>query len=137
MNTRASKPIGLIRVLLGVLFLSTGAMKLLVPDLRAAFSGQLTQAGIPAHALNMWFVPVAEIAVGLLLIVGLFSRAASIVAMIMMLVATYVHVVVDDPDLFPLQPEAPIIPLTVLVLCALVLWRGGGSWNADLRGRQD
>ena len=66
-------------------------MKLLVPELRAAFSGQLTQAALPAHALNMWLVPVAEIAVGLLLTVGLLSRLASLGAVPMMVVAAYVH----------------------------------------------
>ena len=132
-TTDPSNSLGIVRILLGLLFLSAGLMKLLVPELRAAFSGQLTQAALPAHALNMWLVPVAEIAVGLLLTVGLLSRLASLVAVPMMVVAAYVHLVVDDPALFPLQPEAPIIPLVVLVLCGYVLWGGGGSWSLDLR----
>ncbi|MBW2545827.1 MAG: DoxX family membrane protein [Deltaproteobacteria bacterium] len=72
-QTRASKVVAVLRLLLGLLFVSTGLMKLLVPELREAFSGQLTQAAIPAHTLNMWFVPLAEVAVGLLLLVGLFA----------------------------------------------------------------
>ena len=50
--TQPSMPLAIVRVLLGVLFLMTGLMKLFVPDLRAAFSGQLTAAAIPAHSLN-------------------------------------------------------------------------------------
>jgi hypothetical protein len=50
-----------------------------------------------------------------------------------MAVATYVHVVVDDPSLFPLQPTEPIIPAMVLLGSAYVLWRGGGSWSRDLK----
>ena len=128
-------PLAIVRVLLGVLFLMTGLMKLFVPDLRAAFSGQLTAAAIPAHSLNMWFVPLAEVVMGSALIAGFLSRLASLTAIGMMVVATYVHLVVHDPDLFPLQPEAPIIPLIALVLCAWVLWAGGGSWSADLYSR--
>jgi len=132
-STPSDKVLGVVRILLGLLFLSTGLMKLFVPELRAAFSGQLTGAGIPAHALNMWFVPLAETGLGLLLLVGFMARLASLAAMGMMVVATYVHLVVHDPDLFPLQPEAPIIPLVTLVLCGWVLWGGAGSWSADRR----
>ena len=131
-ETRPSTPLAIVRILLGLLFLTTGMMKLFVPELRAAFSGQLAAAAIPAHNLNMWFVPLAETGMGLALIAGFLSRLASLAAMSTMVVATYVHVVVDDPDLFPLQPEAPIIPLIALVMCAWVLWAGSGSWSVDL-----
>jgi uncharacterized membrane protein YphA (DoxX/SURF4 family) len=134
-ETRRSTPLAIVRILLGLLFLTTGLMKLWVPELRAAFSGQLTAAAIPAHTLNMWFVPLAETGLGLALIAGFLSRVASLAAMSMMVVATYVHLVVHDPDLFPLQAETPIVPLIVLVLCAWVLWAGGGSWSADLFSR--
>ena len=72
---------------------------------------------------------------GLALIAGFLSRLVSLAAMGTMVVAAYVHLVVHDPDLFPLQPEAPIIPLIALALCAWVLWAGAGSWSADLRSR--
>ena len=49
-----------------------------------------------------------------------------------MAVATYVHLVVDDPSLFPLQPSEPIIPSIVIAMCLYLLWRGGGSWSRDL-----
>lgn len=110
-------------------------MKFAVPELRAAFSGQLTAAAIPFHALNMWVVPAAEIGVGVLFLLGVLSRLASLCAIVMMGVATYVHLVVDDPALFPLQPEAPIIPAIVIALCHYVLWIGSGSWSLDLRGK--
>ncbi len=123
-----------IRILLGLLFLSTGIMKFVVPDLRAAFSGQLTAAGIPFHSLNMWVVPAAEIGLGVLFILGVLSRFASLSSNVMMLVATYVHVVVDNPGLFPLQPEEPIIPILVIGLSLFPLWVGGESWSPGLRG---
>lgn len=126
-RTRASNSAAAIRIFLGILFLSTGIMKFAVPDLRAAFSGQLTAAGIPFHSLNMWVVPLAEISVGALFILGFLARLTSLSAILIMVVATYVHLTVDDPTLFPLQPEEPIIPIIVIALC-LYLWRiGSGS----------
>jgi putative oxidoreductase len=136
-QTRASSSAAAIRIFLGLLFLMTGVMKFAIPDLRAAFSGQLTAAGIPFHSLNMWVVPAAEIGVGILFLLGFLSRLASISAVLMMVVATYVHLVVDDPALFPLQPEEPIIPIAVIALCIYVLWTGSGSWSLDLRGESD
>lgn len=53
----------------------------------------------------------------------------------MMGVATYVHLVVNDPTLFPLQPEAPVIPLAVIAVSLIPLWIGSGSWSLDLRGQ--
>jgi uncharacterized membrane protein YphA (DoxX/SURF4 family) len=85
-------------------------MKFTVPRLRNAFSGQLTEAGLPFHSVNMWLVPLVEVVIGAMLILGLFGRLASLVAIVMMTVATYVHLVVHNPELFPLQPQAPIIP---------------------------
>jgi putative oxidoreductase len=134
-QTRASSSAAAVRILLGLLFLSTGVMKFVVPDLRAAFSGQLTAAGIPFHSLNLWIVPAAEIGVGVLFILGFLSRLASLFAIAMMMVATYVHLVVDDPTLFPLQPEKPIVPAIVIALCLYLLWIGSGSWSLDLRGK--
>ena len=133
-QTRASNSAAAIRILLGLLLLSTGVMKFAVPGLRAAFSGQLSAAGIPFHSLNMWVVPAAEIGVGVLFILGFMSRLASLCAIVIMVVASYVHLVVDDPTLFPLQPEEPLIPTIAIVLCLYLLWIGSGSWSLDLRG---
>lgn len=132
-QAQASKSVAAIRIVVGLLFLSTGIMKFAVPSLRAAFSGQLDAAGIPFQAINMWVVPASEIGVGVLFLLGFLSRLASLSAIVMMSVATYVHVVVDDPRLFPLQPDEPIIPIIVTAFCVYLLWIGSGSWSLDLR----
>jgi glycerol-3-phosphate acyltransferase PlsY len=69
----------------------------------------------------MWVVPAVKIGVGVLFILGFLSRLASLSAIVMMLVATYVHLMVDDPTLFPLQPEEPIIPTVAIALCLYAL----------------
>jgi uncharacterized membrane protein YphA (DoxX/SURF4 family) len=122
---------GVVRILLGLLFLMTGVMKLAVPMLADAWSGQLIAAELPFYTLTRWAVPFLEIAMGGLLVVGAYARVAALQVIGTMVVATYVHLKVDDPSLFPLQPTEPIIPAVVIVLAAYVLWRGSGAWSLD------
>jgi uncharacterized membrane protein YphA (DoxX/SURF4 family) len=121
--------------MLSIVFMMTGAMKLLVPMLAEAWSGQLLAADLPFYNLTRWTVPFLEIALGFVLGAGLLTRIAVLVVMGIMVVATYVHLVVDDPSLFPLQPSEPVIPVVVLLMSAYVLWRGAGAWSMDLRSQ--
>lgn len=132
-RTADNKLAGAIRIFLGILFLMTGVMKLVVPTLADAWSGQLIAADLPFYTLSLWAVPFMEMAVGALLLVGAYARVAGLMVSGIMVVATYVHLKVDDPALFPLQPSEPIIPLVVIVLTAYVLWRGAGAWSQDLK----
>ena len=108
-------------------------MKVLVPRLAEAWAGQLVAAQIPFAELSRVTVPYLELFLGIVLAVGVFVRPASFVVINIMLVATYVHVVVDDPSLFPLQPTEPIIPFMVIIGSIYLLWRGGGAWSRDLK----
>lgn len=132
-NTSDDKLAGVVRLLLATIFVMTGVMKLVVPMLAEAWSGQLLAANLPFYSLTRWTVPFVEIGVGVALTVGLYGRLASILVMGIMVPATYVHLVVDDPTLFPLQPSEPVIPLVVMLMSAYIVWRGAGAWSADLR----
>lgn len=121
------------RLLLALVFLMTGPMKLLAPSLAAAWSGQLLAANLPFYLLTLWTVPYVELALGVILALGFFARPAVVGAIGIMIVATYVHLVVDDPSLFPLQPNEPIIPLAVIAMSLYVLLRGAGAWSLDLK----
>ncbi|MEN8375525.1 MAG: DoxX family protein [Gemmatimonadota bacterium] len=131
-NTSDDKLVAGVRIFLAVMFLMTGAMKLLVPVLAEAWAGQLLAAGIPLRELSRLTVPYLELALGALLAVGAFVRPAAATVIGIMAVATYVHLVVDDPSLFPLQPSEPIIPLIVIALSLVVLRRGAGARSLDL-----
>ncbi len=133
LRTSDNKLVGSIRILLAVMFLMSGSMKLLIPMLAEAWSGQLLAANIPLYTVSLWTVPFLEIALGIVLAVGAFVRPAAVMMIGIMVVATYVHKVVDDPYLFPLQPNEPIIPLIVIVMCLYILWQGAGAWSLDLR----
>ncbi len=121
--------LGTTRIFVGTLILMTGIMKFTVPMLRAAWSGQLRLARLPFYKLTFWLLPVVELTVGTLLILGVGTRPAAAVVLLMMLGATYVHIVVDDPSVFPLQPNAPIIPIVVIGLTVYVLVGGTGAWS--------
>jgi uncharacterized membrane protein YphA (DoxX/SURF4 family) len=79
-----------------------------------------------------WTVPFIEMALGSMLLAGLFARLASFAVIGIMTVATYVHLVVDDATLFPLQPSEPVVPIVVMAMSALILWKGAGAWSMDL-----
>ena len=136
-RTRDDRVAAWIRIGLGILFVMTGVMKLAVPTLGAAFAGQLAAANIPFQDLNRWAVPFIEIAVGGALLIGFYTRVATLLVFNIMIVGTYVHLVVDDPSLFPLQPEEPIIPAVVMILSVYLLLRGGGSGSSDLKASGD
>ena len=121
--------LGTTRIFIGALILMTGIMKFTVPKLRAAWSGQLRLARLPFYRLTFWLLPVVELTVGTLLVLGIWSRPAAAVVLLMMLGATYVHIVVHDPSVFPLQPNAPFIPILVIGLATYVLVGGTGAWS--------
>ncbi len=121
--------LGVARISIGALILMTGIMKFTVPMLRVAWSEQLRLTGLPFYKLTFWLLPVVELTVGVLLILGVGTRPAAVVVLLMMLGAVYVHIVVDDPSVFPLQPNAPIIPIVVIGLTVYVVIAGTGAWS--------
>ncbi len=110
-----------VRTFVGGLILSTGMMKLVVPRLRSAWGAQLDQANLPLRDLTFQTFPVLEIGVGALLMAGRIPKAGAVIVISMMAGATYVHLVVADPDVFPLQPKMPVIPLGVIGLALYIL----------------
>ncbi len=131
-NTSDDSIGGVLRLLLGVVFFLAGILKVIVPSLGQAFSGQLSAANIPLQDIVLFTFPVVEMVLGVLLVVGFHARLSAAAAAVSMIVATYVHVAVEDPLLFPLQPVAPIGPLMLLAMAFYVLWKGSGAWSIDL-----
>jgi putative oxidoreductase len=131
-NTSNNKPAGILRLLLGLIFVMAGVLKFTVPHLGDAFEGQLAAADLPLRELSLIAVPILEMLIGLTLLIGWQTRLSATVAAAIMLVATHVHLVADDPALFPLQPVEPYGPLVLLAALIYLLWRGGGAWSMDL-----
>jgi putative oxidoreductase len=76
----------ILRVVTGVVFLAHGYKKVFVDGL-SAFAGYLSQVGVPQTHFFAPLVAGIELAGGLALIVGLFTRWAALVLAVEMLVA--------------------------------------------------
>jgi putative oxidoreductase len=83
--TRAPAAVILIRILVGWVFLSEGTQKFLDPATLGA--GRFAKIGIPAPEFFGPFVGGCEIACGVLVIIGLHTRLASVVLLINITVA--------------------------------------------------
>jgi putative oxidoreductase len=77
----------LIRLIVGWVFLSEGIQKFLFPA--ALGVGRFIQIGIPEPQIMAPFVGVVEVLFGALLILGLFTRLATIPLLIVILVAIW------------------------------------------------
>ena len=130
-KTTNSRVVALARIMAGLIILSTGIMKYTVPMLWEAWSGQLIAADLPMYSLTLWTVPTVEILVGIALAVGFHARLAAMAVSGIMVTATYVHLTVNDPTVFPLQPHLPIAPLMVLAMAILVVVKGAGAFSFD------
>ena len=120
-------------VLLGVLMLTFGFLKVLIPTVDGWFHAQIQGSHLPHSAILIG--KIAEITTGLLFLSPWFLRLrlkwqgrilliASASLVVEMLVATYVHLQPGVPaEVLPLGVKPPVIPLFVLVLAAIVAIR--------------
>ncbi|MFO0415585.1 MAG: DoxX family protein [Bacteroidota bacterium] len=84
-HTDHSETTLLIRLMVGAVFLSEGIQKFLFPEYLGA--GRFEKIGIPLHDFFGSFVGMFEIICGVLIILGLLTRLASIPLIIIMFVA--------------------------------------------------
>ena len=111
------------RMLIGILFLIHGSLKLgIIGD--ASFAAVAGLIGVPVFV--GFLVAAGEFTVGILLILGLFSRiAAGIGAIIMVTAYSLVHA---PKGLSPLANGGELA-LVFLAVFLMVLARGDGKWN--------
>ncbi len=84
-QTDRSKTTIIIRLIVGVVFLSEGLQKFLFPAIRGA--GRFEKMGLPSPEFLGNFVGSVEILCGTLILLGLLTRVASIPLLFIMLVA--------------------------------------------------
>lgn len=132
-QTSANKLVGIIRIMLGIIFMMTGLMKLFLPDYGGAWSIQLVEAQIPFYTFTYYFVPIFEVILGVFLLIGYYSRIAALMIFPIMFVAVYVHLTVTNPGAFPSQPHEPYMPIAVMMMAFIILTKGGGKWSLDLK----
>jgi len=141
----ASWPVILIRLMVGIVFLSEGIQKFLYPAELAA--GRFAKIGIPWPEVMGPFVGVAEIVCGVLILMGLFTRLAAAVMLINITVAllsTKLPILLGQavgPFSLPKLPRYGLwgslhearADLCMWLGCAFLIAVGGGSLSLGAR----
>ena len=129
-QTDNSKTIIIIRLIVGIVFLSEGIQKFLFPAIRGA--GRFATIGLPSPDFLGSFVGTFEILCGILILVGLVTRLAAIPPLIIMLVAiatTKVEIFVIDG--FWQMMHSSRTDLAMLLCSIFLILKGGGNWSID------
>lgn len=129
-NTNNSKTTILIRLIVGAVFLSEGIQKFLFPAIRGA--GRFEKIGLPSPEFLGSFVGAFEILCGALILIGLFTRLASIPLIIIMLVAftTTKSEVYLEKGFWELL-HGSRTDWSMLLGSIFLLIKGGGFWSVD------
>jgi putative oxidoreductase len=142
--TRASSAIVLIRLYVGLIFVGEGVLKFVRPD--ALGPGRFIKSGIPAGTFFAYLDGVFEIGCGLLILVGLFTRLATLPMIVDMLGAlgiTKVPLLWGHAALYPKESGFWDFfhegRLEVAMLCGSIflLITGAGAYSFDARMNHD
>ncbi len=87
LTTQAPAAVILIRLMVGLVFLSEGIQKFVFPAGRGV--GRFIKIGLPEPEFLAYFVAVFEITCGILIVLGLLTRLAVIPTITIMLVAIF------------------------------------------------
>jgi len=131
-NTDNSKTTVLIRLMVGVVFLSEGIQKFLFADTLGA--GRFAEIGLPSPEFLGSFVGSFEIVCGTLILLGLLTRLASIPLIIIMVVAiaTTKTEVLADKGFWEMM-HGSRTDWSMLLGSIFLFIKGGGFWSLDKR----
>ncbi|PZV80301.1 putative membrane protein YphA (DoxX/SURF4 family) [Algoriphagus aquaeductus] len=129
-QTDPSKTTILIRLIVGAVFLSEGVQKFLFPAIRGA--GRFDKIGLPSPEFLGSFVGAFEILCGALILLGLYTRLASIPLIIIMLVAiaTTKSEVLANQGFWEMM-HGSRTDWSMLLGSIFLLIKGGGYWSVD------
>jgi len=131
-QTSNLKSIFLIRLMVGVVFLSEGIQKFLFPAIRGA--GRFEKIGLPSPEFLGAFVGGFEVVCGLLVLIGLYTRLAGIPLLIIMMVAistTKLDILMNDG--FWVMMHAARTDYAMLLGSLFLIIKGAGPWSIDWR----
>jgi uncharacterized membrane protein YphA (DoxX/SURF4 family) len=131
----ASGPVVLIRMVVGWIFLSEGIQKFLFPA--ALGVGRFAKIGIPHPEILAPFVGGVEIVAGALVVLGLFTRFASLalLGVIGVALATTKVPMLAEKGFWATAHEART-DLAMLFCLGFLLWVGAGPWSLDARAER-
>jgi putative oxidoreductase len=129
-NTENNNSAILIRLTVGLIFLTEGIQKYLFPDLLG--TGRFTTIGFSNPVFWAYFTGTFEIICGTLIILGLITRVASIPLIIIMITAfisTKIPILVHK-GFWPWAHEYRTDFAMTLLLIYLLIY-GSGRWSVD------
>ena len=130
LKSKASAAVILIRLMVGLVFLSEGIQKFLYPDVRGA--GRFIKIGLPEPEFLAYFVASFEIACGALIVLGLLTRLAVIPTIAIMLVAIFSTKIPMLSDKgFWYMAHAARTDFAMLMGSLYLLIVGAGSFSVD------
>jgi uncharacterized membrane protein YphA (DoxX/SURF4 family) len=135
-DARAPRPVLLIRVVVGFVFVSEGIQKFLFADTLGV--GRFIKIGIPAPELMAPFVGIVEIVCGVLITIGLVTRLAALSLVIDMLVAiASTKIPILQKSGFWAMAHEARTDASMLLCCLFLILVGSGelSLDANLRSR--
>lgn len=131
--TAGPASIALIRLAVGLIFLTQGILKYIDPNMGVV---RFTKVGFPRPYFTAHFVGAFEIACGFLVMLGVWTRAAAIPLFIVISTAIAITKI---PELFrPNQGFWYMVSdarTDFAMFCSLLflIWAGGGDWSLDAR----
>ncbi len=142
LTTRAGAAVILIRFLVGWVFLSEGIQKFLFSE--ALGAGRFAKIGIPAPEILGLFVGGVEVVFGILILMGLHTRLASIPLLIdisVAIVSTKIPILLGTGfggfaapsganGIWPMLHEART-DFSMFLGLVFLLIAGGGRWSVD------
>lgn len=120
----------IIRLMVGLVFLTEGVQKLIFPAIRGA--GRFEKIGLPSPDFLASFVGVFEAVCGAMILIGLLTRLAGIPTLIIMLVAiatTKIDFLINDG--FWVMMHNSRTDWAMLLGSLFLVIKGGGSWSID------
>ena len=131
--TEARRSIVLVRIAVGLIFLTQGILKYLDPNMGV---GRFTKIGFPHPYFTAHFLGTFEILCGFLLLIGLWTRLASIPLFV---VITTAIATTKIPELFPANQGfwymVSDARTDFAMFCCLIFLTsvGGGLWSIDAK----
>lgn len=130
-RTDKDKRIILIRLLVGVVFVSEGLQKFLFPELRGL--GRFEDIGLPAPEFFGYFVGSFEVVCGLLVLTGTYLRLAVIPLIVIMLSAILLtKVPILCREGIWSMAHAARTDLSMLLCSLFLLITGSGAYSTDI-----
>lgn len=131
MSSKCPRGVLFIRIAVGLIFFSQGVLKYLDPNLGV---NRFTRIGFPYPAFTAHFVGAFEIVCGLLVLIGLLTRIASVPLLIVISTAiatTKIPELTHAGQGFRFMVSDARTDFAMLMSLLFLLAAGGGRWSVD------